>query len=54
MGFREYNKRRRVSKMFGAVDKNGKTMSVTAYTKKEAAQEMRKKGFRPVGKIHQT
>lgn len=55
MGLREYNKRRHVHRLYGGVDKDGKTMSVFAYTKKEAAKEMRKKGFRPTKRAgHQT
>lgn len=53
MNLRRYNNARHVHRLYVGIDRNGKDMFVSAYTQKEARDEMRKKGFRPV-KIRQT
>lgn len=53
MSIRRYNARRHVHRLYCGVNRDAKTMTVSAYSKKEAKDEMRKKGFSPV-KVYQT
>ncbi len=51
MGTRDYNRRHyQTNKLYVGVDKDGKDIpkAVSAYTKREAMEELRRLGFRPV------